>query len=92
MMVIGFGFLMTFLRRYGHSGLGCTLYLTALTLQLALLADGVTTANDGYITLNVIRFYLYPHLWCLLWIGVLEECVTKGSCEGPSQRGLRLHP
>ncbi|XP_069946777.1 ammonium transporter Rh type B isoform X2 [Cherax quadricarinatus] len=54
MMVIGFGFLMTFLRRYGHSGLGCTLYLTALTLQLALLADGVTTANDGYITLNVI--------------------------------------
>ncbi|XP_069166057.1 ammonium transporter Rh type B-like isoform X2 [Procambarus clarkii] len=54
MMVVGFAFLMTFLRGFGHTALGSTLLMTGLTLQLALLTQGFFTSRAGYITLNVL--------------------------------------
>ncbi|XP_071518715.1 ammonium transporter Rh type B-B-like [Panulirus ornatus] len=54
MLLVGFGFLMTFLRRYGHSALGLNFLLTALALQLGLLVDGLFKAKGGFITLNIL--------------------------------------
>ncbi|XP_033209252.1 ammonium transporter Rh type B-B isoform X2 [Belonocnema kinseyi] len=41
MIWIGFGFLMTFLRRYGQSAIGLTFLIGAVLVQVALLCDGV---------------------------------------------------
>lgn len=40
MIFIGFGFLMTFLHRYGFSALGMTFMVGALVIQVALLSNG----------------------------------------------------
>lgn len=40
MIFIGFGFLMTFLKKYSHSALGYTMYLSSLTIQYAILING----------------------------------------------------
>jgi len=40
MILIGFGFLMTFLAKYAHSSLGYTFMLTAMTIQYSILAQG----------------------------------------------------
>ncbi|MPC49170.1 Ammonium transporter Rh type B-B [Portunus trituberculatus] len=54
MILVGFGFLMTFLRRYGHSALGLTLLLTSLALQISLLLEGVSsTTATGTITITI---------------------------------------
>merc|ERR1711871_1626757 len=39
-LVIGSGFLMTFLAKYAHSSLGYTFMMTAVTIQYSLLAQG----------------------------------------------------
>ncbi|XP_042232804.1 ammonium transporter Rh type B-like isoform X2 [Homarus americanus] len=54
MVVLGFGFMMTFLRRYSHSGLTLNLLLTALTLQLAIITRGFFTTDRGFINLNIL--------------------------------------
>lgn len=40
MVFIGFGFLMTFLRKYGHSSVGFNMLLAALVLQWHPLVGG----------------------------------------------------
>ncbi|XP_074112481.1 rhesus blood group-associated glycoprotein Rh50 isoform X1 [Cotesia typhae] len=45
MIWIGFGFLMTFLKRYGYSAVGLTFLVGAILVQVAILFDGV--ANIG---------------------------------------------
>tara|TARA_B110000208_G_scaffold191644_1_gene259336 strand:- start:4887 stop:6002 length:1116 start_codon:yes stop_codon:yes gene_type:complete len=40
MILVGFGFLMTFLKKYSHSALGFNFYLSALTIQLSILING----------------------------------------------------
>jgi ammonium transporter Rh len=40
MIFIGFGFLMTFLRRYSHSALGYTMFLSSIAIQYAILING----------------------------------------------------
>ena len=40
MIFIGFGFLMTFLRRYAYSSLGYTFYLSAFCVQISILING----------------------------------------------------
>ncbi|XP_068976758.1 ammonium transporter Rh type B isoform X1 [Bombus flavifrons] len=42
MIWIGFGFLMTFLRRYGQSAIGLTFLLGAILIQVAMICEGVT--------------------------------------------------
>ncbi|XP_050714961.1 ammonium transporter Rh type B-like [Eriocheir sinensis] len=54
MVLVGFGFLMTFLRRYGHSALGLTLLLVSFALQISLLIDGAATASpNGTVTITI---------------------------------------
>lgn len=40
MIFIGFGFLMTFLKKYSHSALGYNFYLAALAIQYSILING----------------------------------------------------
>ncbi|XP_014296406.1 ammonium transporter Rh type B-B isoform X1 [Microplitis demolitor] len=47
MIWIGFGFLMTFLKRYGYSAVGLTFLVGAILLQVALLFDGVINIGEN---------------------------------------------
>lgn len=40
MMFIGFGFLMTFLKRYGYSSIGLNMFVAAFVIQWATLTGG----------------------------------------------------
>lgn len=39
MIFIGFGFLMTFLKRYGYGAVGFNMLLAAVTIQWAMLVE-----------------------------------------------------
>lgn len=41
MIYIGFGFLMTFLRKYGYSAVGYNFFIAALVCQWATIMSGV---------------------------------------------------
>ena len=41
MILVGFGFLMTFVRKYAYSSLGYTLLLTAMVIQASILINGL---------------------------------------------------
>ncbi|ROT74263.1 putative ammonium transporter Rh type A [Penaeus vannamei] len=58
MIIIGFGFLMTFLKRYGFSAVSLNLLLSSLTLQVAILVDGIARSRGGYIKLNILTLTL----------------------------------
>lgn len=47
MIWIGFGFLMTFLRRYGQSAVGLTFLVGAILIQVAMLCDGVLSLGKN---------------------------------------------
>lgn len=48
MMFIGFGFLMTFLKRYGYGSVGFNFLIAAYALQWALLVRGwLDTSSSG---------------------------------------------
>ena len=49
MLLGGFGFLMTFLKRYGLSAIGLTLLITAITAQLAILVSGFLRMEDEFV-------------------------------------------
>lgn len=49
MIFIGFGFLMTFLKRYGYSATGLNLFVAALVVQWAILMRGFFELEDGVI-------------------------------------------
>ncbi|XP_064471208.1 ammonium transporter Rh type A-like [Ornithodoros turicata] len=53
MVFVGFGFLMTFLRRYSYSALGLNLLLSAIAIQFAVLMRGVWHAENGTIQLSI---------------------------------------
>ncbi|XP_043513215.1 ammonium transporter Rh type A isoform X2 [Frieseomelitta varia] len=55
MIWIGFGFLMTFLRRYGQSAIGLTFLLGAILVQVAMICEGVVHMqknNTSYLSLK----------------------------------------
>uniref|UniRef100_A0AAY5K8Z4 Ammonium transporter Rh type A n=1 Tax=Esox lucius TaxID=8010 RepID=A0AAY5K8Z4_ESOLU len=56
MIFIGFGFLMTFLKRYGFSSVGLNLLLAAFALQWGLLMQGLWHLDaDGKIRVDVFK-------------------------------------
>lgn len=54
MVFIGFGFLMTFLKRYGFGAVGFTLLIAALSIQWAAIVRGVWHARKGWIVVDVL--------------------------------------
>nr|AJA37519.1 Rh ammonia channel type A [Sciaenops ocellatus] len=55
MIFIGFGFLMTFLKRYGFSSVGVNLLLAAFGLQWGLLMQGLWDLHDGKIKVSIYK-------------------------------------
>uniref|UniRef100_A0A1A7XMF5 Ammonium transporter Rh type A n=1 Tax=Iconisemion striatum TaxID=60296 RepID=A0A1A7XMF5_9TELE len=55
MIFIGFGFLMTFLKRYGFSSVGVNLLLAAFGLQWGLLMQGIWHMDHGKIKVNIFK-------------------------------------
>jgi len=54
MMFVGFGFLMTFLKRYGYSSVGINMLLAALVVQWATLTAGwILHLDDGIIRIGI---------------------------------------
>ena len=57
MMFIGFGFLMTFLKKYGYSSVGYNFLVAAYVLQWALLVKGFVDEGiengDGKFTFGI---------------------------------------
>ncbi|KAL7888593.1 hypothetical protein AOLI_G00035670 [Acnodon oligacanthus] len=53
MIFIGFGFLMTFLKRYGFSSVGINLLLAAFGLQWGLLLQNIWHLDDGKIKVSI---------------------------------------
>ncbi|XP_032598627.2 LOW QUALITY PROTEIN: ammonium transporter Rh type B [Drosophila grimshawi] len=53
MIFIGFGFLMTFLRKYGYSATGYTLFMSALVVQWSILMKGFLHMEAGKISLSL---------------------------------------
>ncbi|KAH7945630.1 hypothetical protein HPB49_013423 [Dermacentor silvarum] len=54
MLFVGFGFLMTFLKRYGYGAVGFTLLIAALSIQWAAIVRGVWHAQKGWIVVDVL--------------------------------------
>lgn len=61
MIFIGFGFLMTFLKRYGFSSVGVNLLLAAFGLQWGLLMQGFWHMDHGKISISIFK---YKCLFC----------------------------
>lgn len=55
MIFIGFGFLMTFLKKYGFSSVGVNLLLAAFGLQWGLLMQGIWHLDDGKIKVSIFK-------------------------------------
>ena len=58
MMFVGFGFLMTFLKRYGYSSVGFNFIIAAYVLEWALLVRGwVSMFDEGHakFEINVVK-------------------------------------
>ena len=53
MIFVGFGFLMTFLRRYGFGAVGLNMLLAAYVLQWATLVHAFFEMEDGKAHINV---------------------------------------
>lgn len=48
MMFIGFGFLMTFLKRYGYSAVGINFLIAAMVIQWHILFKGLLFLNHNH--------------------------------------------
>ncbi|GMR58197.1 hypothetical protein PMAYCL1PPCAC_28392, partial [Pristionchus mayeri] len=59
MIFVGFGFLMTFLKRYGFSAIAMNMLCACVTIEWAVLVRGFMSegyAKTGYIQLNIEQF------------------------------------
>lgn len=55
MVYVGFGYLMTFLRRFGYSAVGNTLLQSAIVLQWAVIMRGIWRVHGAKIRLDMER-------------------------------------
>ncbi len=86
MLLGGFGFLMTFLKRYGFSAVGLTFLVTAVVTEWSILLWGFTKMDDKFrinITyLELVTFFLLNIFLRVKWItffSVLEGGLTAAS-------------
>lgn len=57
MIFVGFGFLMTFLKKYGFSSVGLNLLIAAFGLQWGTLMQGwLHNYKDGQIKVNILTY------------------------------------
>lgn len=77
MIFIGFGFLMTFLKRYGFSSVGINLLLAAFGLQWGLLMQGMWHRDDGKIKINIFK---YDVLLCMCFFKLLLHVRLRANC------------
>ncbi len=63
MIFVGFGFLMTFLKKYGFSSIGFNFLIAAFVLEYSLLVIGwfssIEGNGDGKFSISIIRFELF---------------------------------
>ena len=70
MIFFGFGFLMTFLRRFGYSAIGFTLLISSLVVQYSLVVRGVVLGiesyhnGEGFPDFEISLFSLIDGLFC----------------------------
>lgn len=55
MIFVGFGFLMTFLKRYGFSSVGMNFFVSCLVIQWATLVNGFLHLHDNHIEVSVVE-------------------------------------
>ncbi|XP_029451967.1 ammonium transporter Rh type A [Rhinatrema bivittatum] len=55
MIFVGFGFLMTFLKRYGFSSVGLNMLIAAFGLQWGTLMQGLWHLHDGKIEIDIFK-------------------------------------
>lgn len=56
MVFIGFGFLFTFLKRYGYSAVGVNMFVAAIAIQWAIMCEGFfLNMHNGYIKISIER-------------------------------------
>ena len=67
MLLAGFGFLMTFLKRYGMSALGFTMIVTVVVTQFAIIVFGFARLDEAEKVVEP------PH--CLGYFFVSMSCV-----------------
>ena len=53
MIFIGFGFLMTFLRRYGFSSVGLNMLVAAVAIQWSMLVSGYLHGHGGMVRVGI---------------------------------------
>ncbi|ERE79850.1 ammonium transporter Rh type C-like protein [Cricetulus griseus] len=84
MVFVGFGFLMTFLQRYGFSAVGFNFLLAAFGIQWALLMQGwFRFFEEGHIILsveNIIEADFCVASTCVAFGAVLGKISPLGSC------------
>ena len=60
MIFVGFGFLMTFLKKYGFSSIGFNFLIAAFVLEYSLLVIGwfssIEGNGDGKFEISIIKF------------------------------------
>ncbi|GFU34228.1 ammonium transporter Rh type B [Nephila pilipes] len=54
MIFVGFGFLMTFMKKYGFSAVGLNFLLAAISIQWAIIMQNVWDMKDNKICINII--------------------------------------
>ena len=80
MIFIGFGFLMTFLKRYGFGSVGFNFLIAAVALQWAVLVNGFFHLHHGYIEISMSRLgKVLPLHHGYIEINMSNEHVRKGS-------------
>lgn len=72
MVFIGFGFLMTFLRRYGFSSVGFNFLLSAAMIQWALICNGVPDLRRDRLYINITLERLVNYLVDYFMLVVVE--------------------
>jgi ammonium transporter Rh len=73
LMVVGFGFIASFLKRFGYGSVGFNLLLVAFVIQWALLLRGWLDGKDGYfkVSLNSLIFADFTTVAVLISFGVV---------------------